>query len=136
MGMNTSEAGFPRNCNTNIAVLEMWAVMVGLKIWAHKLVGKYFWIHVDNEAVATVLNTSKSRELELQDALREIALLSAQHEFVIKARHIPGVENRVPDWLSRWHEPQACLEFRKHARDASLKQVKVNRSLLQYQHEW
>ena len=77
----------------NIAVLEMWAVMVGLRIWAEQLAGKYFWIHVDNEAVATVLNTGSSREPKLQNTLREIALIAARHEFTIKARYIPGVTN-------------------------------------------
>ena len=89
---------FPTKDRTrNIAILEMWAVMIGLKIWGHLLSGKYFWVHVDNEAVASVLNSGSSREPELQNALREIALIAAKHEFVIKARHIAGVSNRIPD---------------------------------------
>ena len=89
---------FPASLQTNnIAVLEILAVMVALKLWGDKLQGQYFWIHVDNEAVATVLNTGAARDLALQDVLREIALLAAQHQFVIKARHIAGVDNRVPD---------------------------------------
>ena len=128
---------FPRqDQNRNIATLEIWAVMVALKIWAHKLQGKYFWIHVDNEAVATVLNTGRARDLELQDTLREIALIAARHQFVIKARHIAGIENRIPDWLSRWNEPQARLQFREMAKDSSLKQIRVSNTLLQYQHNW
>ena len=120
----------------NIAILEMWAVMVGLKIWGHLLKGKYFWVHVDNEAVASVLNTGSSREPELQNSLREIALIAARHQFVIKAKHISGVSNRIPDWLSRWHEPAARKEFRKVAHDSSLKQVRIKNQLLQYTHEW
>ena len=68
---------FPRSDQTrNIATLEMWAVMAGLKIWKNHLKGKYFWIHVDNEAVAAVLNSGKSRDTELQNALHEIALIA------------------------------------------------------------
>ena len=91
----------------NIAHLEMLAVMVSLKIWGTKLQGQYFWIHVDNEAVALVLNTGASKDNTLQDILREIALIAARHQFVLKARHIAGVDNRVPDWLSRWHQGAA-----------------------------
>ena len=120
----------------NIAYLEILAVMVGLKIWGHKFTGQYFWIHVDNEAVAAILNSGASREDKLQNTLREIALIAAQHQFVIKARHISGVSNRIPDWLSRWHEPQACSQFREFAKDSSLKQVKVTQDLLQLSNEW
>ena len=110
------QARFPRELRKkNIAVLEMWAVMVALKIWAKEVQGKYFWIQVDNEAVATILNTGSSWEIELQNTLREITLLAAQHQCVIKARYIPGVENRLTDWLSRWDEPQARSQFREYA---------------------
>ena len=109
----------------NIAILEIWAVMVALKIWADKLKGKYFLIHVDNEAVASVLNTGSSREPELQNTLREMALIAARNQFAIKARHISGVSNRIPDWLSRWHELAARKQFRNHMQDSSLKEVKI-----------
>ena len=128
---------FPSHlANKNIAILEIWAVMVALKIWGPHLTGKYFWIHVDNEAVSTILNTGSSREMELQNTLREIALIAAKHQFVIKARHIAGVDNRMPDWLSRWHEPAARAEFRRIAKDSSLKQIKISADILQYTHEW
>ena len=45
---------------------------------------------MDNEAVATVLNTGACRQAALQDVLREIALIAAKHQFVIKAQHIMG----------------------------------------------
>ena len=114
----------------------MWAVMVALKIWKRDLTGKYFWIQVDNEAVATVLNTGSSRDPELQNSLREIALIAAQNQFVLKARYIPGVQNRVPDWLSRWNKKEARQKFREFAKDSSLKRVKTPAHLLQYNHEW
>ena len=122
--------------NKNIAILEMWAVMVALKIWASELRGKYFWIQVDNEAVATVLNTGSSREPELQNALQEIALIAATNQFVLKARYIPGVDNRIPDWLSRWHEMPARKQFRQYAHDKSLKHIRISNKLLNYTHEW
>ena len=122
---------FPSNLKCkNIAYLEILAVMAALKIWATQLKGEYFWIHVDNEAVATVINTGASRDAHLQDMLREIALLAAKFQFVIKAKHILGVENRIPDWLSRWGEPQARKQFHMFARDSSLKQIKVPSTLL------
>ena len=136
-GQDYFRGRFPKEVQKyNIAILEIWAVMAAVKLWAHKLEGKYFWIHVDNEAVASVLNTGKAKEPELQNALREIALIAVEYKFVIRARHIPGVENRIPDWLSRWDDPQARKQFRLHARDSSLKRNKVSQSILTYKYKW
>ena len=99
---------FPQAWKTrNIAELEIRAVIVALKVWAHKLTGQYFWVHVDNEAVATVINSGAARDEVLQNALREIAMIAAKYEFIIKAKHISGISNRIPDWLSRWSEQDA-----------------------------
>ena len=130
-------ARFPqKDRGKNIAILEMWAMMVALKIWKHQLRGKYFWIQVDNEAVAMVLNSGSSREPELQNALREIALIAAQNQFVLKARFIPGIQNRVPDWVSRWDEKEARKQFREYSKDSSLKHIRVSQEMLSYIHNW
>ena len=120
----------------NIAVLELKAVMVALKHWGRKLTGKYFWVHVDNQAVATILNTGSSRDHILQDTLREIALIAATHQFVIKAKHISGVSNRIPDWLSRWHQPESRRLFIQYAREKSLKKLHNSVDLLYHTNKW
>ena len=122
--------------NKNIATLELWAVIVAIKTWADQLRGKYFWIHVDNEAVASILNSGRGRDPELQEGLREVAYIAAKNQFVIKARHIPGVDNRIPDWLSRWDEIEARKSFRQHAMDRGLKHRKTSVNLLQLSHDW
>ena len=59
------QARFPREWvedpNMNIAHFEMWALITGLKLWRKKLFGKYFWVHVDNEAVTTIIINNKSQ---------------------------------------------------------------------------
>ena len=100
-----------------------------------KFKGQYFWIHVDNEAVSTVINTGAARVPALQEALKEIALLAAEHQFIIKARHITGVSNRIPDWLSRWHEQESKKLFNQYAKDKSLYKCKVP-SALQLENNW
>ena len=120
----------------NIAELEIRAVIVALKIWANKLSGQYFWIHVDNEAVATVINTGAARNQVLQDALREIALVAAEHQFILKAKHISGISNRIPDWLSRWSELEARKKFNLYAKEKSLTRIRVTLDHTQFKHNW
>ena len=60
-----------------------------------------------------VLNRGATRDKFQADCLREITFLAATHEFGIKARHLPGLENRVADLLSRWEQvgdPRKTLE--------------------------
>ena len=128
---------FPKNWQEkNIAELEIRAVIGALKIWGHKLKGQYFWIHVDNKAVSTVINTGAARDPNLQEALREIAMLAARHQFIIKAKHISGISNRIPDWLSRWHEPEARRQFIQHMKDKNLHKCKKPSNCIQFDNTW
>ena len=68
--------------------------------------------------------------------LREIAFLAVRNQFVIKARHIAGVTNRVPDWLSRWGSQVARRSFHEYAKDKSLKRVRIHDNILQFEHKW
>ncbi|CAC5391973.1 unnamed protein product [Mytilus coruscus] len=57
----------------------------------------------DNITSVTVINTDKSRDTFLQCCLRELCYIAAIYEFEIRAVHLAGTENRLPDYLSRWH---------------------------------
>ena len=129
---------FPEEWQTkNIAELEIWAVIVAIRIWAESMLrGQYFWILVDNEAVSTVLNTGAARNPQLQQALREITMMAAHHQFIIKAKHISGISNRIPDWLSRWHEVDSRKKFNAYAKNKSLKRCKLPIDYLQLQYNW
>ena len=128
---------FPPNMRKqNIAYLEMLGVLAALNMWTKELRGKYFWIHIDNEAVATVLNTGAARDPMLQNALREILMIASNNEFMIKAKHIRGVDNRIPDWLSRWGEPEARKKFRQYAREKSMKKKITTPHLINLSNQW
>ena len=56
----------------------------------------------DNEVSVVVLSTGRSRDPFLQACLHEICFLSASFKVEIKVVHLPGVDNCIPDLLSRW----------------------------------
>ncbi|XP_019634599.1 PREDICTED: uncharacterized protein LOC109477693 [Branchiostoma belcheri] len=64
--------------------------------------GSRIVVMCDNEASVTVLNSGRSRSPFLQTCLRNLWLCAAVGQFELRAIHIPGLENRLADHLSRW----------------------------------
>ena len=91
---------------------------------------------MDNQVVASVINTGASRDPQLQEALRELAMVAATHQFVVKAKHIPGVDNRIPDWLSRWGNSNLKKRFNQYIKDKGWKRVPTTHQILKFNYEW
>lgn len=83
--------------------LECLAILVAMCLWGSAWKGQHLTVFCDNEAVVRVLNSGKTRDPLLGKLLHNIWLVSCTHEFDLRAVHLPGVENRVADLLSRWH---------------------------------
>ena len=81
----------------------MLVVIVAVQIWGKKLKGKTLLIFCDNEASVTVINSGSTKDSFMQNCLRELCFVEATHEFEVRAKHIAGEENRLADYLSRWH---------------------------------
>ena len=97
--------------HVNIAYLELWAVIISLRIWADKLIGLKIVMQCDNESVVNILTFGGSRDLFLQVGMREIVFLQALHRFELKVVHISSEQNRICDWLSRWRDKGSRLAF-------------------------
>ncbi|CAC5387140.1 unnamed protein product [Mytilus coruscus] len=86
--------------NLHINALELLSVIVCLKLWGQK--GRKIYIQCDNMVSVQVINQGKSRSRFLQACLREICFICAIKECELRAIHIDGIDNRLPDMLSRW----------------------------------
>ena len=99
---------FPREITnrvgTSIAVLEMWAIIIALKLWGHELQGQRIWIYCDNQAVVNVLERGRTRDPWLQAGTRETCWLQAVNRMELKTKFIRGQNNQIPDFLSRVKE--------------------------------
>ncbi|CAG2231714.1 unnamed protein product [Mytilus edulis] len=84
----------------HINALELLSVIVCLKLWGQR--GRKICIQCDNMVSVQVINQGKSRSRFLQACLREICFICAIKECELRAIHIDGIENRLPDMLSRW----------------------------------
>ena len=86
----------------NIAILEMYNILVAIRVWSKHWKGKTIQIFCDNEAVVTVLNTGKTRESLLATISRNIFMQSAKWDISLTFTHIQGTNNDIADLLSRW----------------------------------
>jgi hypothetical protein len=93
---------FVLNQSLHINALELLALVVSFRLWSSKLKGKKVSVLCDNEATVWVINTGKTRDTYMQCCLRELCYISAINDIQLYAKHIPGVDNRIPDMLSRW----------------------------------
>ena len=92
-----------RDRHSEIHKLEFLAVLVGARILGYMFKGLKIQIYSDNRSVVNVINSSRTRDPFMATCLRELWLVAANNEFELRAVHIPGEDNRVADWLSRWH---------------------------------
>ena len=122
---------------SHITHLELWAIIIAVKVWDNTLRGKVIRINTDNEAVSHLLNSGRSQDLLLQKQLRELHWWLAKYEFRIKGVHIFGIHNRIPDLLSRFFDSdKARREFYNTTRGMNLRFVHVNQEMFDLAHEW
>ena len=79
-------------------------------VWARK----HVLFRSDNEAVVTILTTGTSKVPALMHLLRDLLLSAARWRFTFTAAHVPGVENKIADAISRFR----WQEFRQLAPEA------------------
>ena len=89
-------------CTFSIVHLEMWNVLIGIRIWAKQWANRAIVIKCDNEAVVGVVNNGVTRDSALAAMARNIWFVTASHNIRFQVVHIPGVNNMCADLLSRW----------------------------------
>ena len=121
----------------HIRHLELWSLILAVKLWGKHMTGKVVRMKTDNEAVVVIVNTGRSSDLKLQKLLRELVWWLATYEFKIKGVYIPSKSNQIPDLLSRWHEG---LEVRDHfwelTSNQNIKWKNVYATLFKFTHDW
>ena len=89
-------------CTFSIVHLEMWNVLIGIRIWAKQWANRAIVIKCDNEAVVGVVNKGVTRDSALAAMACNIWFVTASHNIRFQVVHIPGVNNMCADLLSRW----------------------------------
>ena len=128
---------FPKDlAAVHINALELVTLVVAVKLWGADCHGMRVQVKCDNSATVEVVNSGRSRDEIMLSWLRELAYWCAWHECQVRAVHISGKSNRLPDLLSRWDaSPRFREEFRSRIGGA-WREVHVDADLFMLSGEW
>lgn len=90
-------------CALNIAILELYPIVVAFLLWQDQLRNKKVTIHSDNEALTFILNKCTSKDTTILGLLRILILTCLNNNIMFRAEHIPGTHNVAADALSRFN---------------------------------
>ena len=86
----------------NIAFLAFYPIVLSLCLWGHKMRNQSILLFTDNEALVHVINKKSCRDKPLMCFVRQMVLVCLQNNIMFKAKHIPGIYNKLADCLSRF----------------------------------
>ena len=114
----------------DINALEILAVTVSVRLWGAEYAGQKILIYCDNLQSVRAINTGETRNLFTASCVRHLWLETCTFGFQLKAVHLPGVENRLADSLSRWDlSPMYSSRFRADTHGLNMVESIVDPSL-------
>lgn len=92
------------NKSTGISIewQELFPIVIACALWHPHFSGKRLQFWCDNESVVAIINSGHSKAPRVMDLVRFLVLISMKHNFLVRARHVPGVSNAIADALSRF----------------------------------
>ena len=97
----------PQCLRLNITLLELYPIVIALELWGDQLKNKCIQLNTDNMAVTFILNNFTSKDNSIMILVRRLVLNCINNNILIKAVHLPGRENLIPDLISRKQVPKA-----------------------------
>lgn len=105
------------NENAHINMLELSAVFVAVKHWAHQFRGQTVAVHCDNRtAISYILKEGGTKSISLMGWAKWLLSLVDRWGIVLRPAYLPGMANLKADPLSRGKrvEEWAILSFIAH----------------------
>ena len=81
---------------------ELFPIVLACALWYPQFSGKRLQFWCDNQSVVAIINSGHSKAPRVMDLVRFLVLISMKHNFLVRARHVPGVHNEIADALSRF----------------------------------
>ena len=99
-----------------IAFLELFPIVLALRLWKTVLQNKRVVFWSDNQSVVAIINRQTSRCPKIMNLVRMLVIHCLRLNIHFRARHVPGLDNGIADSLSRFQ----MTRFRQLAPGADL----------------
>lgn len=88
--------------DTTITFKELYPIVLAVELWGHLFQNSCIISHSDNQAVVCVINKQSSKESDVMLLIRRLVVACMLKNILMRAEHIPGNYNILPDLLSRF----------------------------------
>ena len=85
----------------HITVKELLPIVMCVAMWGGQWKGMTVKCRCDNAAVVAIINSGRSRNERAMHLMRSLFFFLANYNVILKGEHLPGVDNREADALSR-----------------------------------
>ncbi|CAG2224001.1 unnamed protein product [Mytilus edulis] len=100
---------------TSMAFFELYPIVMACVLWGDRWKRKRILFNCDNLATVDIIKKGRSKIQSLMKLMRKLTYHSAINNFVVHAKHIPGIKNCIADSLSRYQ----MMKFRALAPHAN-----------------
>lgn len=90
-----------------IAIKELFPIVVALELWGTVLRNKKIPFMTDNMAIVYAINKQTCKDKGLMKLIRRLVLQALSHNILFRAKHIAGKSNTLADHLSRFKFQEA-----------------------------
>lgn len=92
---------------------EVCAVVNAVQRWAPDWAHSSVIVHTDSSVAKAIINRGRSKNRYINTLLRKLFWLGERYGFTVRAIHVPGSINIIPDTISRLHEADNCSKLIK-----------------------
>ena len=108
---NWFQGSFPQKWSDfDIQFLELFPIFLMISLLANQFTGKRVLIICDNQPIVHTINNLTSKNKRVMNLVRMLALLLLKCNISLSARHVPGKNNKLCDFLSRHQATPHILE--------------------------
>ena len=86
---------------SHITFLELFPIVLAIQMWGEQLKNQKVIFHCDNQSVVEIMQKQSTKDASCMRLVRHLVLSCLQHNILLRARHIPGLNNCIADVLSR-----------------------------------